>query len=97
MIFRPGGAEHASLGPASGELVGPAGSVMIHERGMILADGTGISWDAIVRATHHGAALEIELCDGTVKPIAGSEIGMSTLHATIRWIGNALLHRKIAE
>lgn len=97
MIFRPGGSADDQLGAAEGELFGPAGSVRLYDGGMILADGTAVRWDSIVRARLLGERIEIELSDGTGKVIAGSPIGSEILYATIRWVGNALLKRKLGE
>jgi hypothetical protein len=96
MSFARGGSPDAALGACEGVLHGPAGSVSLYESGLILADGSAVPWDRISAARVAGALLELELEDGSVKPIAGSPIGAEILHATVRWVGNAILRKKIA-
>jgi hypothetical protein len=97
LTFERGGGPHAELGGFEGTLYGPKGQVAFFERGMVLGDGTAIAWENIERAVKAGERVELHLSGDTVQALDSSRWGAEVVYATLRWVGNALLRRKIAE
>lgn len=95
-------AAHEKFGGSDGVLVGPKGRVAFYERGMTIADGSDIAYEEIERVVSTPAPgslrfVDIILADGRTKRLESSAIGGEVVHATLRWIGNTRLRRKIAE
>lgn len=99
MRFEGGGDPHPELGACEGRLFGPAGTMLFHERGMVLSDGSSVSYVSLSRVSMiDRATIELALEGGAApKRIAGSEVGAELVYATLRWIGNAILHKRIAD
>ena len=96
------GEAHGELGALEGCLVGPKGRVRFFEHGMQLADDTTLRYDAIARVmlspVDEGERfVDIVQESGTTTRMCSSPLGGEVVHATLRWIGNALLRRRIAD
>lgn len=98
MRFEPGGAPHPQLGPCEGCLSGPGGELVFHEHGLILSDGSVAPYASMSRvALLDMVTIEISFEDGTASRIGGSDVGTEIVYATLRWIGNAILHKRLAD
>jgi hypothetical protein len=90
------------LGPLEARLVSSSGSLDFHRAGLLLDGGVKVSYSAIQRVAAprttgpEGKIVDIETQNG-IHRLNASPAGADVTYATLRWIGNALLRRKIAE
>lgn len=103
--FERGGAPHPTLGAAEGVLHGPAGRARLYADGLVLEPDRAVEYARIVRVLRSPALagpegpvhlVDLALDDGSTARVTGSASGAEVLHATLRWIGHALLRRNIA-
>lgn len=90
--FEAGGAAHDTLGACEGTLQGPNGNAILYEQGLILGSST-IPYAEIEEVT---TPLTIGRVGGETIRVEVSPAGGEVLFATLRWIGNTRLRRKIA-
>lgn len=96
------GAADSDFGRLEGCLASAVDAVSFFEDGLRSAGGAGVRYDAINQvaiAPRSGAGRPVEVvrADGTVIRLDCSDDGAMVAHATLRWIGNALLKRRIAD
>jgi hypothetical protein len=96
------GEAHPELGPCAGVLRGPRGQITFYELGAVLEGGDHFRYQDIARvdlepSSPNTCNLDIILESGPTKRLASSPIGAEVVHATLRWIGNTRLRRKVAD
>lgn len=96
------GPPHPELGPLEGALESSRGRVSFHTSGLVFADGATLRYEDVVQVTLvgpvPGAEGELYLLrrDGGGVRLESSREGGEVVFATLRWIGNVILRRKLA-
>jgi len=96
------GSDDPEYGPLEACLKSQTGESHFYQNGLVLSDGERIRYVDIVQVTISGAESDGRLIvilgvQGEKIRIRCSELGGVVLHATLRWIGNALLKRRISS
>jgi len=96
------GAADPELGEWQACLRSEVEAIRFYEHGLIDEGDHRIRYDEIRRvelAPSTGDTRELDVISdaGWTLRLSGSDDGMATVHATLRWIGNALLRRRIAD
>ncbi len=94
--------DQAQLGAPQATLQGPGGSLHFHEEGLVTEDGRAVRYDSLERvllepAEGELADVQLLLNDNTALRFKSSKEGGEAVYATLRWIGNVKLRRKIAD
>lgn len=93
-----GGADHPTLGPHQGTLIGPGGALAFYTDGLVPADDAALRYDALVSIAElsgeDGPAVELRSRDQTYR-LRTSPAGALVTFAALRWIGRALLRRPL--
>jgi hypothetical protein len=95
LSLSPAGAPHPSLGAHQGTLLSLLGSADFYADGMVIG-ASSIRYAEIDRVEIAEAGVVVSGAFGRVT-IRSSPAGGVVLHATLRWIGNTILRRSIAD
>jgi hypothetical protein len=88
------------LGAHEAALVGPRGSLRFFAEGVRLSTGLALPYRDLAELHLEGpedapVAVRAVLRDGATVRVSGSPAGATVLFATLRWVGSALLRRRL--